>query len=208
MANALQFLLRSADKDVERYLKLFTFVPLSEITSVMAEHTQDVGKRKAQHLLATEVLELVHGAEVAAKAQAEHQAMRALTLASLSNNETKSQSAEQRTKLPRSLVHNTAFGRILYHAGLVGSKSEGARMISKGGVYVATRSQGQDGELSFTQIKDQQPSEMETLLVDGLLILRLGKWKVRVIEVVPDEEFDAEKQDAPGWSEYKSSRIQ
>lgn len=216
----VQFLLRSADEDVERYLKLFTFVPMSDMTSIMTQHTQDPGKRKAQHLLAAEVLELVHGAEVAAKTQAEHQAMRTLTLSSLSrpsSSESNSGSADQstpgtqRTKLPRSLVHNTPFGRILYHAGLAGTRSEGARLISKGGVYVASPSQttkeGQNEELNFTQIKDQQPSEVESLVVDGLLILRLGKWKVRVVEVVSDDDFEAEGQDAPGWNEYKSSRL-
>ncbi|KAK4507628.1 hypothetical protein PRZ48_001363 [Zasmidium cellare] len=200
------FLLRSADEDVERYLKLFTFVPLPEITSIMQQHTQDPGKRKAQHLLAAEVLELVHGVEVAAKTQVEHQAMRAPTVASLLR--TSSTDAEtQRTKLPQSLVHNTTFGRILYHAGLVATKSEGSRLVSKGGVYVASPSKTQDGELSFTQIKDQQPSDVEDLIVDGLLILRLGKWKVRVIEVLQDEEFDAENGDAPGRTEHKANRL-
>lgn len=181
----------------------------------MSEHSQDPGKRKAQHLLAAEVLELVHGAEIAAKTQAEHQAMRTPTLASLSrqsNSELDSESADltQRTKLPRSLVHDTPFGRLLYHAGLVGTKSEGARLISKGGVYIAradrNATDSRNGELNFTQIKEQQPSEVASFVVDGLLILRLGKWKVRVIEVVPDEDFDAGKQHAPGWDELKTSR--
>lgn len=63
----LQFLLKTADADVERYLKLFTFVPLPTISETMAAHNLDPGQRKAQHLLAGEVLELVHGPEEAAK---------------------------------------------------------------------------------------------------------------------------------------------
>lgn len=173
----------------------------------MAQHMQNPGKRKAQHLLAAEVLELVHGPEVATKTQAEHQAMRAPTIISLlHHSSTDSDSA--RTKLPKSLVRNTTFGRILYHAGLVATKSEGARLVSKGGVYIASPSKDLTDGLSFTQIKEQQPLDVTNLVADGLLILRLGKWKVRVIEVMQDEEFEAENHDAPGWRDFKAGRVQ
>lgn len=203
--------MRSADDDVERYLKLFTFVPVSEISNIMNEHRADPGKRKAQHLLASEVLELVHGPEEALKTCSQHQTMRNPTLASLSRqpasgSQQEQSSDSQRISLPMSLVHKTPFSRILYHAGVTATKSEGARTISKGGAYVASASpdasSDQDGELNFVPIKDQVASEM---VRDGLLILRIGKWKVRVVEVVPDEDFEALGQEAPGWTEYKST---
>ncbi|CAK4033450.1 Tyrosine--tRNA ligase, mitochondrial [Lecanosticta acicola] len=205
------FLLMSSDDDVEKYLKLFTFVPTAEIESIMVEHRADPGKRKAQHLLAVEVLELVHGPEEASKTRSEHQVMRNPTIASLSEKSqttpTSGQSLDsQRIRLPLSLVHKAPFGRILYHAGLAATKSEGARTISKGGAYVASVSRvaapGKEGELNFVTIKDQSASDMIT---DGLLILRIGKWKVYVIEVLPDDQFDAQGRDAPGWMEYKSA---
>lgn len=194
-----QFLLRSSDEDVERYLKLFTFVPLSNIATIMQEHKADPGKRKAQHLLAGEVLELVHGPEEASKTRAEHQSMRAPTLNSLSKPAGSSgestaggdQSA-QRIQLGLSQVHNVPFARILFHAGLVGTKSEGARTIAKGGAYVAvpagsSKTTSGDGEgLDFVPITSDRPADAQSLVMDGLLILRLGKWKVRVIEVVED----------------------
>lgn len=77
-----QFLLRSADADVEKYLKLFTFLPLDRIREIMTAHSSDAGKRQAQHTLACEVLELVHGPEEAKKTQIEHHRLRAPTLAS------------------------------------------------------------------------------------------------------------------------------
>ena len=184
-----QFLLRSADEDVERYLKLFTFVPITEITSIMQQHTQDPGKRKAQHLLAAEVLELVHGAEVAAKTQAEHQAMRAPTLANLLRTSS-ADSETERTQLSRSQVHGKSLSYILHTAGFVPTKSEGSRLVNQGGVYVASSPEDHEaeGELQFTQMKKQDPEAVARVIVDGLLILRLGKWKVRVLEIVPDEE--------------------
>ncbi|EME88897.1 uncharacterized protein MYCFIDRAFT_27144 [Pseudocercospora fijiensis CIRAD86] len=209
------FLLRSADNDVERYLKLFTFVPSTEINTVMEAHRSDPGQRRAQHLLASEVLQLVHGAEEAAKTRSEHESLRAPTLASLGRSSesedglASANNAAKHTKLPKSLVYNTPFSRILYHAGLVGTKSEGARLIGNNGAYVATASRqstiSNEGQLEFVQIKEQKASEVPDLVVDGLLILRLGKWKVRVIEIVEDSDFDADGRDAPGWKEFKET---
>jgi tyrosyl-tRNA synthetase len=67
-----QFFLRSADADVERYLKLFTFLPLSEISTIMQEQHKDESKRVAQHKLAREFVELVHGLPAAEEAEMQH----------------------------------------------------------------------------------------------------------------------------------------
>lgn len=186
----------------------------------MAEHAADPGKRRAQHLLAGEVLELVHGREEATKTRDEHQALRMPSLASLGLRGTASESttssvqgATDRAVLPSSLVLDTPFSRILYHAGIVASKSEGARMIAKGGVYIATAATssttGTDevkNDLHFVQLKNQKPEEVRQYVMDGTLVFRLGKWKVRVVKVVEDASFNREDLDAPGWSEWKASR--
>ncbi|KAE8152627.1 hypothetical protein BDV25DRAFT_150766 [Aspergillus avenaceus] len=58
-----QFFVRTPDDAVERYLKMFTFVPLPEIASIMEEQNKDPSKRVAQHKLAAEFVELIHGKE-------------------------------------------------------------------------------------------------------------------------------------------------
>jgi tyrosyl-tRNA synthetase len=202
--------------DVERYLKLFTLLPTSTISSVIAEHTCNPGRRKAQHLLAGEVLELVHGSKTAATAQAEHKSLRNPSLAALSQSQSPDTSAEAvaRTVLPSSLVYNTPFSRILYHAGIAPTKSEGARMIVKGGVYVAERVRtamtaepDSEDQLSFVQLRDQKPEEVQRFIQDGLLVLRTGKWKVRVVEVIEDAAFDERELDSPGWQEWKVTAL-
>lgn len=57
---------------MERYLKLFTFLPLDSIYLVMAQQRKDASKRVAQHLLAKEVVELAHGTIAAKEAEAAH----------------------------------------------------------------------------------------------------------------------------------------
>lgn len=64
--------MRTADADVERYLKLFTFLPLDSIKLLMSQQSQDPSKRLAQHILAREIVELAHGAAAAKKAEAAH----------------------------------------------------------------------------------------------------------------------------------------
>jgi tyrosyl-tRNA synthetase len=68
-------------------------------------------------------------------------------------------------------------------------------MIDKGGVYIAAN----DGsaELNFVKIKDQTAGDVASLLVDNLLIFRLGKWKIRVIEVVEGSKLDQKRTNVP-----------
>ncbi|XP_057691706.1 tyrosine--tRNA ligase, mitochondrial [Corythoichthys intestinalis] len=56
-----QFFLRQPDASIERYLKLFTFLPLAEVESLMEQQRADPGKRLAHKRLAAEVTKLVHG---------------------------------------------------------------------------------------------------------------------------------------------------
>jgi tyrosyl-tRNA synthetase len=56
-----QFWINTDDRDVERYLKIFTFLPLEQIAAALAEHARDPGRRVAQRLLARDVTARVHG---------------------------------------------------------------------------------------------------------------------------------------------------
>jgi len=63
-----QFWLNTDDRDVERYLKLFTFLRLDRIAGAMEEHGREPGRRAAQRLLAREVTATVHGDAAAEQA--------------------------------------------------------------------------------------------------------------------------------------------
>jgi len=60
-----QFWLNSDDRDVERWLKYFTFFPVDEIAALMAEQARDPGKRPAQRRLGEEMTTRIHGADTA-----------------------------------------------------------------------------------------------------------------------------------------------
>jgi tyrosyl-tRNA synthetase len=184
----LQFLLRIADTDVEMYLKLFTFVELDEISRIMQEHNIDPGKRKAQHLLAQEVLRLVHGQGAAQQTTFEHWSMRrpdALVKSSATGGQG---TAPASVRLKREEVIGAAWGLVLQSAGIASSRSEAGRMMVAGSIYVA-RGVGSDAEAEanqFIPVKNPRAAIQNADLCNGKLLLRIGKWKVRVIELVDE----------------------
>ncbi|KAF8345860.1 hypothetical protein F5887DRAFT_963863 [Amanita rubescens] len=58
-----QYFIKVTDADVEKYLKMFTLLPLSEIADIVKTHEPQPDKRIAQRRLAAEVTEMVHGRE-------------------------------------------------------------------------------------------------------------------------------------------------
>jgi tyrosyl-tRNA synthetase len=64
-----QFWINSADQDVSKYLRTFTFFSHEEILALEAEHSKNPGARAAHRALAQHMTELVHGAEGLAQAQ-------------------------------------------------------------------------------------------------------------------------------------------
>ena len=63
-----QYWMNTDDRDVERFLLQLTLLPVEEISSIMAEHTEAPHERKAQKHLADAVTELIHGADAVAQA--------------------------------------------------------------------------------------------------------------------------------------------
>ncbi|KAJ3114172.1 tyrosyl-tRNA synthetase [Phlyctochytrium bullatum] len=64
-----QYFRRTADADVEKQLKSFTFLPLGEISEIMDRHSQNPKAHEPQRRLAFEVTGLVHGYKHASRAQ-------------------------------------------------------------------------------------------------------------------------------------------
>jgi tyrosyl-tRNA synthetase len=60
-----QFWLNQPDEVVGKYLKFYTFMPVTEINLLMELHGRNPGRREAQKILAERVTELVHGKDAA-----------------------------------------------------------------------------------------------------------------------------------------------
>jgi tyrosyl-tRNA synthetase len=230
-----QFFLRSADADVERYLKLFTFLSIADIEDIMQEHRLDESRRVAQHKLAFEFVELIHGLGAAQEAETQHKTLfsKDVSINSLRADASRTEDKEARVpgdwsntlnkyakpvtaantssvymKLPESLVLHQPFARILWSAGLVASNGEGHRLIARKGCHVGSKSgrHGVDSQmsdyLSFTRIVSTRPEETQKYIIDdNLLILRVGKWKMKIITIISDKEYEEAGLTCPGWKE-------
>ncbi|KAL3466027.1 hypothetical protein BJX64DRAFT_251518, partial [Aspergillus heterothallicus] len=239
-----QFFVRTPDDTVENYLKMFTFVPLSTISKIMEAHANDPSKRIAQHALAYEFTELVHGVMEAKTTAAQHRHLfrardstaeptplpmkverRRLppgkhpkpSTATFINAQAGNPWAPSlsfanmpstKVTLPRSLVYNTPFSKVLWSAGMVSSKNEGHRIIANKGAYVGSRpgirkqmvGGNMPDQLTFTPIHSWESHRTEEFIENGdIMFLRLGKWKLKIVNIVPDEEFRKLGLEAPGW---------
>ncbi len=121
-----QFWRNTEDGDVERFLKLFTFLPLDEIARLAALKGQEINE--AKKILATEATALMHGRDLAE--QAAETARRTFEEGTLA--ETLPTIEVSKAALDGGLGVLTAF----VQAGFVASTSEARRQIKSGGLKV------------------------------------------------------------------------
>ncbi|HET7241481.1 MAG TPA: tyrosine--tRNA ligase, partial [Gemmatimonadales bacterium] len=126
-----QFWVNTDDRDVERYLKLFTFLRLDRIAATLAEHAADPGRRVAQRLLAREVTTTVHGEEAAAQAIETAAAMFGGGGGDLSRAELPER-VVSRSELPGEIP----IVDLLVASGLAASKGDARRGIQGRGFYL------------------------------------------------------------------------
>jgi tyrosyl-tRNA synthetase len=168
-----QFWINTDDRDVERYLKLFTFMPLGDIGKIMEEHLRDPGKRVAQRLLAGDVTARIHG-----EAAMEEAVRASLALfGSGRGNASQANAADMPTRqLPSSeLAAGLSVVKLLVASGLATSNADARRGIQGRGFYLNER----PIETADLQVADEQlqgPPERR------FVILRKGKKNyVRVV---------------------------
>ena len=96
------YFVRRSDDEVERLLRLFTFMPLEYISKVMEEHKAKPQERLAQHTLAFEVVSLIHGSQKALQEAKQHEFRFGGTLPSVINEPPESSGIITPNNAPRS----------------------------------------------------------------------------------------------------------
>ncbi|CAK7206544.1 tyrosyl-tRNA synthetase [Sporothrix eucalyptigena] len=173
------YFVRRPDDDVEKLLRLFTFMPMEKIAELMKEHELDPSKRVPHHALAFEVVALAHGMQEAKETQERHRqtygrkkdaelvteakapaeggdtAVSEITTFPEDGPVTANNAPKVDIQLPESLFKEGKVARILYAAGLVNSTSEGNRLAIRKAAYVGA-APGQSGNsnkgMSLTQV--------------------------------------------------------
>ena len=153
-----QYWINADDRDVGRFLALFTFLPMDEVRRLSSFAGEDL--RAAKEILAVEATKLNHGEDEALKAR---EASRAL----FSGEGGVDESSVPTFEIERGRFEEGVPAFVLFaDAGLAKTRGEARRLIAQGGGYVNGR-------------RLDAAEEMITAgeLRDGALMLRAGKKK-------------------------------
>jgi tyrosyl-tRNA synthetase len=157
-----QYWINVDDADVERLLRLYTFLPESRIAELT--RAEGVGLREAKRALAREVTTLAHGEAAATSAEA---ATRALFGGAPNVDDPNIPT----TEIMAGEVSSVSFADLFVRAELVPSRGEARRKAAEGALWV-------NGERLEDVDAPFQPADNDTLL-------RFGKKRYRRIRIVP-----------------------
>ncbi len=160
-----QYWINVDDRDVGRFLCLFTFLPMDEIRRLAALDGERL--REAKEVLAFEATSLLHGGEEAAKAR---DAARAL----FGGGGEIDAGAVPTIEIGRDrFAEGVPAFALFADAGLAKTRGEARRLIAQGGAYVNSRRlEAVDEVVTLADAKD------------GTLLLRAGKKKYVRVKIV------------------------
>ncbi|PPQ71089.1 hypothetical protein CVT26_011629 [Gymnopilus dilepis] len=174
-----QYFLKVADADVERLLKLFTFLQHDEITAIMEEHTGNPEQRLAQRRLAAEVTEMVHLEAGVTQAIVMTKLLFDSNYVSLNAQDIVSafRGDPRLVTVSADEIMNNPITKLAAKYGLVLSNSAAKNLVASRGLYINNQ-----------PIHDSQYRAKTADLLDGkLLILRAGKDKMLVLAASPED---------------------
>ena len=168
-----QYFVNTADADVVRYLRWFTFLGREELAELEAEVAERPQARVAQRRLAAEMTTLVHGAENTAAVELASRALfgkaelRDLDEPTLAAALTEASVAQVAAGEPTTIVD------LLVASGLCDSKGAARRAVKEGGAYINNTKIGAE---------DWTP-QADDLLHGRWLVIRRGKRNFAGIQV-------------------------
>jgi tyrosyl-tRNA synthetase len=166
-----QYWINTDDRDVGRYLRIFTFLPLDEVAEVERKQAENPASRTGQKLLAFEITRLIHGEQVAREVASASGALFGEGVAQL----TPEALPHLEKAIPTAPLPAEAFSQPLVETlvAVEAQPSKGAarRLMQQGGVYV----------------NDQRWSDVERalsrddLLFGRAVLVRIGKNKYHLL---------------------------
>ncbi len=168
-----QFWINQDDRDVERMLTLFTFLPPGEIAGAMTAHRAAPEKRSAQRILAAEMTSRIHGADALKRAES--------AAAALFSGAAPDGDSLRNMEMPEVHINAGDFGDgmaivdVLVRAKLASSKADARRGIEGRGFYL--------GSEVITDVAARlDGSALER--VDGALVAILRKGKRNYVRLI------------------------
>ncbi|MDX7788761.1 tyrosine--tRNA ligase [Aeromonas caviae] len=162
-----QFWLGTADEDVYRFLRYYSFMPLAEIETLEAEDAKRQGRKLAQQVLADELTELVHGKGALAAAQRISELLFSGEVARLGESDLAQLAQDGMPSSP--IKGETDLVTLLVECGLANSKRIARELLAAGAVSV-------NGA-----IRQDEPLTADDRLFGRYLLLRRGKKQYHLV---------------------------
>jgi tyrosyl-tRNA synthetase len=176
-----QFWINTDDRDIKRFMALFTFLPMEEIEKI--EGCADSQLNEAKAVLAYETTKIAHGKEEADKAFFAASGIfgeKIIPKSFFPSSGIPRETKEISDSLPTSLINKETFQKglpvfkLFCVAGLTKSGGEAKRLIKQGGAYI-------DGN----RITDIQYIATTADIENNSLLLRAGKKRYHKIIIGP-----------------------
>jgi tyrosyl-tRNA synthetase len=172
-----QFWINTDDRDVKRFLALFTFLPMEEIQERYGR-LEGADLREAKVALAENATEIVHGKEEAEKAKNTSRGVFVIPVPKFHGEASQTTKPEE-DSLPTTVIDKVkiiegipAF-KLFETASLCASGSEARRLIEQGGAYINNKKVNK-----FDDLVKQEDFDL-----NGTLLLRAGKKKYHRIKL-------------------------
>lgn len=131
-----QYFVNTADADVIRYLRWFTFLDQEELERLEVEVAERPFKREAQRRLAQEMTDLVHGEEARKGVELASQALFGRAELTDLDEATLAAAVSETDVFEFGADQDTTIVDLLVGAGLADSKGAARRSVKEGGAYV------------------------------------------------------------------------
>ena len=169
-----QYFINTADADVIRYLRWFTFLTQEELAELQQAVDERPHTREAQRRLAQEMTNLVHGKDATHAVELAAQALFGRAELTELDEETLAGALSETTIAEIGADDSRTIVDLLVASGLVESKKAARRAVNEGGAYVNNQRITSD---------EWQPTN-EDLLHGRWLVLRRGKKNFAGVRIV------------------------
>ena len=168
-----QYWFRTDDRDVIRYLRLFTFLSKEEIDSLEVKLKENPEGREAHRVLAREITTMVHSAEDVKRAEDASKVLYGSEIKDF----TDSMIAEVFSEVPTYETSRDSLGQVklvelIANSKLANSKGAARKLVTQGGIYI-------------NNIRETSPDRIissEDLASENYIVLRSGKKNYHLVK--------------------------
>ena len=171
-----QYFLNSADADVEKFLRAFTLLEISEIEEIVAKHNEKPESRYGQRQLANYVIQTLFGKQAAEQAEKISDFLFGSEDKMQMINEFSREEIQALARETWSCEINENEIRVLellVKCGIVDSNGEAKKMIAQGAIYV-----------NENKISDIASSFSTQDASNGVLLIRKGKKNYKIAQFI------------------------